>query len=151
MSEDAPKKEPSMATLKIVMDRPPMTPAEQEGFLNDLAAVVGGSREDMKNVNFTKGASANGPKAVFHEFMDHTSGSSFEPGGLRAEFETVCTVVALIPEFHQVEVRDDEGFMFTITENTPGVDYADLKEGQKVTCSISSKILPRVLFAELVP
>lgn len=91
------------------------------------------------------------PKAVFNPFMDHTSGSSFEAGGLKAEFEVVAKVVVVVPGFNVAYVRDDKNFQYALTKNTPGVDFDEVQEGQIWKCSISSTRLPRVLFAELVP
>lgn len=61
--------------------------------------------------------------------------------------ETV--VVALIPEFHQVKVRDQTGHCYALTRKTQGVDLAALHEGQTVVCTVTRK-LPRVLTASAV-
>lgn len=70
-----------------------------------------------------------------------------EDGGETRRVETV--VVALIPEYHQVKVRDDDGHLYAITRKTQGVDLAALQEGQRVVCTVTRK-LPRVLTAATV-
>ena len=60
-----------------------------------------------------------------------------------------ATVVAVIPEFEQAKIRDDEGHRFSITAMTSGVDLLSLREGQIVRCTVTLK-LPRVLSAEVV-
>ena len=60
-----------------------------------------------------------------------------------------ATVVAVIPEFHQVKVRDGEGHLYAITSRTSGVGLLSLREGQIVRCVVTLK-LPRVLSAEVV-
>lgn len=60
-----------------------------------------------------------------------------------------ATVVAVIPEFHQVRVRDGEGHLYAITSRTSGVDLLSLREGQIVRCVVTLK-LPRVVRAEVV-
>ena len=67
-------------------------------------------------------------------------------GGTR-RVETV--VVALIPEYHQVKVRDGDGHLYALTRKTQGVDLASLHEGQRVVCTVTRK-LPRVLTAAAV-
>ena len=63
------------------------------------------------------------------------------------EVETV--VVALIPEFHQVQVRDREGHLYALTRMTRGIDLLALHEGQRIVCVVTRK-LPRVLSAQAV-
>jgi len=58
-------------------------------------------------------------------------------------------VVALIPEYHQVKVRDGDGHLYALTRKTQGVDLAALHEGQQVVCTVTRK-LPRVLTATAV-
>lgn len=53
-------------------------------------------------------------------------------------------VVALIPEYHQVKVRDQEGHIYALTRKTIGVHLSDLREGQRVLCTVT-RCLPRVL------
>lgn len=60
-----------------------------------------------------------------------------------------ATVVAVIPEFHHVKIRDREGHLYAITAMTSGVDLLSLREGQIVRCTVTLK-LPRVLSAEVV-
>jgi len=73
--------------------------------------------------------------------------TSPEDAGETRRVETV--VVALIPEYHQVKVRDDDGHLYAITRKTQGVDLAALHEGQRVVCTVTRK-LPRVLIAAAV-
>jgi len=72
--------------------------------------------------------------------------SSEDPGETR-RVDTV--VVALIPEYHQVKVRDGDGHLYALTRKTQGVDLATLYEGQRVVCTVTRK-LPRVLTAAAV-
>ena len=60
-----------------------------------------------------------------------------------------AVVFALVPEFHQVKVRDCEGHIYALTRKTEGVDLAALREGQNVRCTVTRK-LPRVLRAEAI-
>lgn len=63
------------------------------------------------------------------------------------ESRTVETVVvALVPEFRQVRVRDALGHEYALSRRTEGVDLATLQEGQKITCT-DTTTLPRVLKA----
>jgi hypothetical protein len=68
-------------------------------------------------------------------------------GGATPVVETV--VVALIPEYHQVKVRDHEGHRYALTSKTAGVELAALHEGQRVVCTVTRK-LPRVLTAAAI-
>ncbi len=61
--------------------------------------------------------------------------------------ETV--VVALIPAYHQVKVRDADGHLYVLTNRTQGIDLAALREGQRVNCEVTSK-LQRVLTASVI-
>ena len=70
-----------------------------------------------------------------------------EGEGETRRVETV--VVALIPEYHQVKVRDVDGHLYALTRKTQGVDLASLHEGQRVVCTVTRK-LPRVLTAAAV-
>lgn len=64
------------------------------------------------------------------------------------ETRTVETVViALIPEFEQVKVRDNEGHVYALTRRTRGVDLLALQEAQRLICTVTDK-LPRVLSAQ---
>ena len=58
-------------------------------------------------------------------------------------------VVALVPEYHQVKVRDGDGHLYALTRKTQGADLAALHEGQRVVCTVTRK-LPRVLTAAAV-
>ena len=57
-----------------------------------------------------------------------------------------AVVVALIPEYHQVKIRDGDGHLYALTRKTQGVDLAALQVGQRVVCTVTRK-LPRVLAA----
>lgn len=59
------------------------------------------------------------------------------------------TVVALIPEFHQANVRSFDGHLYAITKRTSGINLESLHEGQEVRCTVTRR-LPRVLAAELI-
>ncbi len=72
-------------------------------------------------------------------------GSQDEEGTRRVE----AVVVALIPEYHQVKVRDGDGHLYALTRKTQGVDLASLHEGQRVVCTVTRR-LPRVLTAAAV-
>jgi hypothetical protein len=68
-----------------------------------------------------------------------------------AESCTVKTrVVAVLPEFRQVRVETNDGLQFAITENTPGVDWRLLQEGQFVDCTVTTSELTYVITAHLV-
>jgi uncharacterized membrane protein YjjP (DUF1212 family) len=60
-----------------------------------------------------------------------------------------AVVVALIPKYNQVKVRDDDGHLYALTRKTQGVDMASLHEGQRIVCTVTHK-LPRVLTAAAV-
>ena len=77
----------------------------------------------------------------------HGAGESGLTGGETREVDTV--VIALIPEFHQVQVRDREGHLYALTSKTRGVDLLALHEGQRIVCVVTRK-LPRVLSAQAV-
>ena len=64
------------------------------------------------------------------------------------EVETV--VVAVIPEFHQVQVKDLLGNLYAINRKTQGIDMSTLREGQRVDCTVTVH-LPRVLRAMALP
>jgi hypothetical protein len=55
-------------------------------------------------------------------------------------------VVALIPEYHQVKVRDADGHLYALTRGTPGVDLPALRVGQRINCVVT-RSLARVLSA----
>jgi hypothetical protein len=58
-------------------------------------------------------------------------------------------VVALIPEYHQVKVRDGEGHLYALTRETRGIDLTALHVGQRIVCTVTRK-LPRVLGAAAI-
>ena len=73
-----------------------------------------------------------------------------EGGQDQAETHPVeAVIVVLIPEFHQVQVRDEAGHLYALTRKTLGVDLRALQEGQKVLCTVTTT-LPRVLSAAAV-
>ena len=59
-------------------------------------------------------------------------------------------VVAVVPEYHQVMVRDADGHLYSLTRKTRGIDLAALCEGQRVVCTVTRR-LPRVLTAAIDP
>lgn len=73
--------------------------------------------------------------------------SALPDGDETRRVETV--VVALISEYHQVKVRDDEGHVYSLTRKTEGIDLAALHEGQRIVCTVTRK-LPRVHSAAAV-
>lgn len=78
----------------------------------------------------------------------HRHGQTGSDGGE----ETRCvdaTVYALIPEFHQVRVRDSEGRSYALTRKTRGIDLSALREGQRVVCAVTVH-LPRVVSATAI-
>ena len=64
------------------------------------------------------------------------------------EVETV--VVAVIPEYNQVQVEDLLGHRYAITRKTQGIDMSTLREDQRVECTVTVH-LPRVLRAMALP
>ena len=71
------------------------------------------------------------------------------PGDFGGTYLVRATVFALIPEFEQVLVRDDEGYQYTLTPRTAGVELGALQEDQGVFCTVTRR-LPRVLSAQPV-
>ena len=61
-----------------------------------------------------------------------------------------AVVVAVVPEYHQVMVRDADGHLYSLTRKTRGIDLAALREGQRVVCTVT-RTLPRVLAAAVDP
>jgi hypothetical protein len=61
-----------------------------------------------------------------------------------------ATVFAILPDFRQVRVKTADGHQYAITENTPGVDWAGLHEGQRIVCTVSTSLLPKVLHARAI-
>lgn len=62
--------------------------------------------------------------------------------------EIEAKVLALVYDYHLAKIETADGNQYSITDHTEGVDWAELKEGQKVFCVIDSK-LPRVLKARI--
>jgi hypothetical protein len=60
--------------------------------------------------------------------------------------EVQTAVFAVIPEFHLVKVRAEDGFEYSLTRATPGVDLSTLRPGDQVRCVVSRR-LPRVISA----
>jgi hypothetical protein len=76
------------------------------------------------------------------------SGSDRRPVAGTPQPRRVNTVVfALIPEFEQVKVKDDQGHVYALTRKTRGVDLRLLHEGQRVVCMVTPGPA-RVLSAE---
>ena len=65
-------------------------------------------------------------------------------------YRVEAVVVAVIPEFHQVQVLDADGHLYALTRKTRGIDLAALREGQRVVCTVT-RTLPRVLAAAVDP
>ena len=59
------------------------------------------------------------------------------------------TVLALIPTYHQVEVRAEDGSRYSLTRHTQGIDLSELHEGQRLRCTVTVR-LPRVLNAQVL-
>jgi hypothetical protein len=68
------------------------------------------------------------------------------PGGTR---QVEARVVALVPEYHQAHLRSSDGYLYSLTEQTPGIDLRNLHEGQVLRCTVTVRA-PRVLSAHLV-
>lgn len=77
----------------------------------------------------------------------HSKSNRLEDVGEILHVETI--VVALIPEHHQVKVRDGDGHLYSLTRKTRGVDLSALYEGQQIVCTATQK-LTRVLSAAAV-
>jgi hypothetical protein len=58
-----------------------------------------------------------------------------------------ATVIAVLPDYRQVRVKTADGHQYAITEKTPGIDWSRLCEGQRVKCTVTTTLLPRVLEA----
>lgn len=59
-----------------------------------------------------------------------------------------ATVVAVIPEFRQAQIRSTDGSLFALTDTTP-VRWDRVHEGQQVHCTVTVR-LPRVVRAEVL-
>lgn len=51
-----------------------------------------------------------------------------------------ATAFALIPEFNQVEVCTPDNFHYTITKRTAGVTLSELREGQRLLCTLRGRL-----------
>ena len=60
-----------------------------------------------------------------------------------------ATVIALIPEYRQAELRAVDGTRFALTEHTPGIALANVREGQHYRCTVTLRFA-KVLHAELL-
>ena len=65
------------------------------------------------------------------------------------ERQVEATVLALVPEYHLVKVRSQDGHQYSLTRHTRGVNLADLHEGQKLLCTVTRR-LPRVLTTQIL-
>ena len=61
-----------------------------------------------------------------------------------------ATVFAVLSDFRQVRVKTADGYQYAITENTPGVDWVGLHEGQRIECTVTTSLLPTVLHARVL-
>lgn len=86
-----------------------------------------------------------GLMAVTDPLQEHETA----PGDFEGTYLVSATVFALIPEFEQVLVRDDEGFQYALTPRTAGIELGALREGQVVVCTVTRR-LPQVLAAQAV-
>ena len=59
-----------------------------------------------------------------------------------------AVVFAVVPEYHQVKVRDPDGHVYSLTRKTEGIQLSDLHEGQRIVCTVTRR-LPRVLRATI--
>ena len=69
--------------------------------------------------------------------------------GSEETWRVEATVYALIPEYHQVWVRDSEERHYVLTRKTRGIDLSSLREGQRVVCTVTVHI-PRVMSATAI-
>lgn len=76
---------------------------------------------------------------------DHPETSRAVPFATR---EVNATVVAVLPEFQQAQLRSADGRMYALTDTTP-VRWNAVREGQQVHCTVTLR-LPRVVRAEVV-
>jgi hypothetical protein len=79
--------------------------------------------------------------------MNDLSGLTTDPN--EPTREVTATVIAVIPEFHQAALRDDAGWLYALTEKTPRVRLADVREGQRYHCTVTVR-LPRIFRATLI-
>lgn len=87
-------------------------------------------------------------RTEMHLYVGH--GSNVRGAGAYGGTRQVeATVIALVPEYHQVKVRDAGGHIYALTRKTDGIDLGSLHEGQRIVCTVTRK-LPRVLTATTV-
>lgn len=80
--------------------------------------------------------------------MDTEGPGSRPPDGVETQ-EVETTVVAVLPEFQQAELRSADGHSYALTERTPGIRLSSLRVGQQFRCTVTTR-LPRVVRAERV-
>ncbi len=71
------------------------------------------------------------------------------PAGHEETMDVQTMVFAVIPKYHQVKVRSEDGHVYSLTRKTQGVRLDALREGQRVVCRVTRR-LPRVLSAEVL-
>lgn len=81
--------------------------------------------------------------------MKPTTPTPLKTPALAPERQVFVTVLALIPEYHQVAVAGEDGHHYSLTERTLGINLAELHEGQKLVCTVTGR-LPRVLAAKVL-
>lgn len=69
-----------------------------------------------------------------------SNGSNADSGLARIE----ATVLAVIPEYHLAKIETDDGHQYGITERTSGLSWNQVREGQRVACTVTTS-LPRVV------
>lgn len=62
-----------------------------------------------------------------------------------------ATVSSVVPEFELVKLELGNGDTLSIGKRTDGVDWCDLKVGQRLLCLVEGEHATRVLRAELIP
>lgn len=62
--------------------------------------------------------------------------------------EVSATVIAVLPEFRQAQIRSSDGHIYALTDTTP-VRWTAVHEGQRVQCTVTLR-LPRVVRAEVL-
>ncbi|MES2948177.1 MAG: hypothetical protein V4858_06485 [Pseudomonadota bacterium] len=63
----------------------------------------------------------------------------------------LATVFIILADFKQVRVKTADGFQYAITEETSGVNWQSLHEGQRIECTVTTSLLPKVLKATALP
>ena len=70
----------------------------------------------------------------------------------KTERKTVeATVFAVLSGYKQVRVKTMDGFQYAISETTPGVDWNSLHEGQRIECTMTKSLMPRVVLVRQLP